>query len=236
MEIIKQLIREGISIITFLVIFTISLTIVLRAYRKLEEKASKSKSKKKKKSQNELKGIVGEKEVINELSKLDTKIFKVVNDVYIPKGSSGKTSQCDHIVISKFGVFVIETKNYSGRVVGNEIDEKLTQILGSKQFEFYNPIHQNKKHVETLSNFLHIKKSDCISIVNFCNKTDITGIKSTSKVVNTNSLLKSIKVYRKERFSSSEVKAMYNKLNNLPKNSKVVEKHKKYVKDLYSNK
>ena len=40
-----------------------------------------------------------------------------------------KTSQIDHIVINKYGVFVIETKNYSGTIYGRVAYQKWTQVL-----------------------------------------------------------------------------------------------------------
>ena len=45
------------------------------------------------------------------LSSLDENEYKVLNDVMV-RTQNGKTSQIDHIVVSAYGIFVIETKNY----------------------------------------------------------------------------------------------------------------------------
>jgi len=60
-----------------------------------------------------------------------------------------KSSQIDHIVIRKNGVFVIETKNYSGRIYGKENQHEWTQVLkyGKVKNKIYNPIKQNATHI-----------------------------------------------------------------------------------------
>jgi hypothetical protein len=57
-----------------------------------------------------MKGSVGEAIAAKKLSRLDPNEYKIINDVLIT--SHGHSSQIDHIVISRFGIFVIETKHY----------------------------------------------------------------------------------------------------------------------------
>lgn len=61
----------------------------------------------------------------------------------------GKSSQIDHVVINPRGIFVIETKNYSGDIYGFENQLEWTQVLskGRAKNRFYNPIKQNATHV-----------------------------------------------------------------------------------------
>ncbi|MBQ3496378.1 MAG: NERD domain-containing protein [Clostridia bacterium] len=77
--------------------------------------------------------VVGEKYVINNLI-LET---------------NGKTSQIDHVLINPKGVFVIETKNYSGDIYGSEDQREWTQVLayGNVKNKIYNPLKQNATHV-----------------------------------------------------------------------------------------
>ncbi|MDZ7793905.1 MAG: nuclease-related domain-containing protein [Spirochaetia bacterium] len=65
-----------------------------------------------------IKGHIGESRIAGQLNKLDDKEYKVLNNIFI-RTSKG-SSQIDHIVISTYGIFVIETKNYSGWIHGNE--------------------------------------------------------------------------------------------------------------------
>jgi len=68
-----------------------------------------------------IKGFFGEKSVSFFLSRLDETKYMVINDIMLQVGS--KTTQIDHVVVSNYGVFVIETKNYKGWIIGNEFDE-----------------------------------------------------------------------------------------------------------------
>lgn len=76
----------------------------------------------------------------------------VINDLILE--DDGKSSQIDHIVINPRGIFVIETKNYSGEIYGSESQREWTQVLqyGKVKNKFYNPVKQNATHV------YHVKK------------------------------------------------------------------------------
>src|SRR5690606_19184571 len=74
-----------------------------------------------------IKGFIGEKTTSSILYFLDKSKYKVINNIVIE--AYGKTTQIDHIVISDFGVFVIETKNYKGWILGGENSEYWTQVI-----------------------------------------------------------------------------------------------------------
>ena len=57
------------------------------------------------------------------------------------------TTQIDHILVSRFGVFVIETKDYKGWIFANAMHATWTQVLYRVRFKFQNPILQNMRHV-----------------------------------------------------------------------------------------
>ena len=80
----------------------------------------------------------------------------VINDFKV-RLDNGKTTQIDHILINHNGVFVIETKNYSGRIYGNENDHEWTQVLagGNVKNKLYNPVKQNNSHMYHVSNILN---------------------------------------------------------------------------------
>ncbi|MBO4572509.1 MAG: NERD domain-containing protein [Clostridia bacterium] len=71
----------------------------------------------------------------------------VINNLIVD--NNGATSQIDHIVINPRGVFVIETKNYSGEIYGSENQREWTQVLayGNVKNKLYNPLKQNATHV-----------------------------------------------------------------------------------------
>ena len=86
---------------------------------------------------------------------------------------NNKTCQIDHIVVSNFGIFVIETKNYYGLIKGNKYDNKWYQYLGRTRNSFLNPIHQNYGHIRALSNLLKLDEKYFISIICFSNQAKL---------------------------------------------------------------
>jgi hypothetical protein len=64
------------------------------------------------------------------------------------------TTQVDHILVSRFGVFVIETKDYNGWIFANATEGAWTQVLFRRRFKFQNPIFQNKRHVRAVQGLL----------------------------------------------------------------------------------
>jgi len=64
------------------------------------------------------------------------------------------TTQVDHILVSKFGVFVIEAKHYKGWIFANPNHASWTQVIFKRNFKFQNPIYQNYKHVRAVQSLL----------------------------------------------------------------------------------
>lgn len=80
----------------------------------------------------------------------------VINNLVL-ETAPGKTSQIDHVVIKPNGIFVIETKNYSGRIYGNESQMQWTQVLnyGKIKNHFYSPVRQNQTHIYAIRKLLN---------------------------------------------------------------------------------
>ena len=75
-----------------------------------------------------------------------------MNHVTLQMGDG--TTQVDHILVSRFGVFVIETKDYKGWIFGNANQANWTQVLFKWKFKFQNPIFQNMRHVRAVEGLL----------------------------------------------------------------------------------
>lgn len=75
---------------------------------------------------------------------------------------SDGTTQIDHILVSKFGLFVIETKHYSGWIFANAKSKRWTQVLYRLRFKFQNPIFQNSRHVRAVSELLDFLPNEII--------------------------------------------------------------------------
>jgi len=75
------------------------------------------------------------------------------------------TTQVDHILVSRFGVWVIETKDYKGWIFGGAKQRSWTQVLFRAKFRFQNPIHQNMRHVRAVQDLLHFLPPGAIKSV-----------------------------------------------------------------------
>ena len=112
------------------------------------------------------KGKRGEKLVAGRLRKGLPDEYRILNDIYLPL-PDGTTTQIDHVVVSQYGVFVVETKTYSGWIFGDEKSKEWTQSIYRKKSRFQNPMRQNYKHICALADNLGIDKSYFIGVVAF---------------------------------------------------------------------
>ncbi len=116
-------------------------------------------------------GFMGEFWVRRELEKLPKNKYIILNDIMIQDDNG--THQIDHIVLSNYGIFVIEMKNYYGMIRGRELDNKWCQYLGKTKNYFKNPIHQNYGHVKCLAAKLNISEERFVPIVCFSNQVKL---------------------------------------------------------------
>jgi len=86
--------------------------------------------------------------------RLDSQIYRSIKNVTIPTANG--TTQIDHVIVSKYGIFVVETKNIKGWIYGDEKQAQWTQVLYGKKCHFQNPLRQNYRHTKALSEFLGI--------------------------------------------------------------------------------
>ena len=85
-----------------------------------------------------------------------------------------RSTQIDHIVVSPYGEFVIETKGYKGWILGGENSEYWTQVIYSNKYKLYNPIKQNDGHVRFLRQLLKCSTDfPIIPIIVFNNSADL---------------------------------------------------------------
>lgn len=145
--------------------------------------------------------------------------------------SDGGSSQIDHIVICKKGIFVIETKNYSGLIKANPNANYWTQHIGRQEYKFYSPIKQNEGHLSALRYLLKSKKYPMHNKVVFVGSAKFSG--QTPKNVHPNilHLVSSIKKHPNV-LSYDEVKQITRKIKRrkLPNNPITTKRHKNYVK------
>ncbi len=164
-------------------------------------------------------GARGEKLTERELKwvKLFGREGKILKNVYIPK-DNGETSEIDVLYITQKGIFVFESKNYSGWIFGDEKSRYWTATLPNKQKnKFYNPIMQNKTHLKWLRNYVG-EQIPLFSIIVFSERcelkkvdvesTDVRVIKRDATYFNVKQIWES----SEDVLSGEEVQDVYTKL------------------------
>ena len=176
-----------------------------------------------------LRGFMGELWVKKELNKLPKDQYLILNNIMIK--AEEETHQIDHIVISNFGIFVIEMKNFYGLIVGNQYKNKWIQYLGNNKYYFNNPIHQNYGHIQSLKECLQLDESAFISIVCFSNQAKLK-VESKNKIVQVSNIKEYITSYKEEKLNIN-LNDMKEKLLNL--NITDIKSRNKHVKDIKDN-
>jgi hypothetical protein len=120
----------------------------------------------------QIKGAIGEKIVAKSLSALPKDKYFILNNILLETARG--TTQIDHIVVSVFAIFVIETKNYQGPIAGSEHDN---YWLYGYKIKFRNPICQNYGHVRALKKLLtEYKDIPIVPIVTFPKSSDLKKV------------------------------------------------------------
>jgi restriction system protein len=181
------------------------------------------------------KGALGEW-IVNVILQLSFKQpdYYLFKDVLLPTDKG--TTQIDHILLSRYGIFVIETKNMKGWIFGKENQPKWTQQIYKHKFYFQNPTYQNFKHKRALESVLDLDGANVKSIVVFVGDAKFKT-KMPTHVIHSSGLRRYIKTFTKERFSDTEMDGLKCQLSagKLASSFKNKYEHVKYVKSLQSS-
>lgn len=167
------------------------------------------------------KGKRGEMRVSAILSQLSDE-YTILNDLVF-RTEKG-TTQIDHLVVSKYGIFTIETKNYRGEIYGDDNRKEWTQLIVTEvtyakkwwktytyvtKNRFYNPVKQSVGHAfrikELLSVFPHVK---IVPIVVFTGDAILSYVESKNHVVYEENLLDVIDGYKTTYLTDNDVQAV----------------------------
>ncbi|MCQ2084149.1 MAG: NERD domain-containing protein [Bacteroidaceae bacterium] len=156
------------------------------------------------------KGKAGERNVAYRLHGLPDE-YKVINNLQLSFGNW--TSQIDHVVVSPYGVFVIETKNYTGIITGGENSAEWTKNMYGNKYSFHNPVFQNESHVKAIRKCLGDYGSlRIIPIIAFSNEADVRVKLESKMVVYFSQLKRTIRAYNEVCIPDAQVTEIYNKL------------------------
>ena len=171
------------------------------------------------------KGFIGETMISINLKKLIKKQGFVINNLIIEEND--KSNQMDHILISKKGIFCVETNNYSGTIYGDDKRKEWTQVFnfGKQKYYFYSPVIQNKNHIRSLNNM--IKDYNINNVVIFYNN-NIDNI--DSKYVYTVKSFKKYYLSLNDIITEEDVNKIYSILKNIKDNQISNKKHLENIK------
>ena len=189
-------------------------------------------------------GRYGEKLTERELKlvKLLGRKGNILRNVYIPK-ENGETSEIDVLFITQKGIFVFESKNYSGWIFGDEDGYYWTVTLpnGIKN-KLYNPIKQNKTHMKWLGKFVG-ENIPLFSIIVFSERCELKKVKVLSDNVHvikrdrTYNTVKNIWDVQPDILNKEQVKEITFKLRQLTNVDEAVKKaHVENIDNKYCKK
>lgn len=167
---------------------------------------------------------------------------KILCNVYLPKSKNEEeTTEVDVIFLHKTGIYVLESKNYSGKVYGKEKSKEWHTYINKQKYSHFNPIWQNKGHITALSKFLSLDISNFVSLIVYSERCELKKVEYTEtdklKVIQRFNLTNTMKFYiknNKEIFTEEELNDLY---ENLKKETNVSQEIKeKHIENINKNK
>lgn len=183
-----------------------------------------------------MKGVIGEA-LVNLAAALflDKNIYRLFKNVTLPTVDG--TTQVDHVIVSPYGIFIIETKNMKGWIFGGEHQKTWTQKIYRHTNKFQNPLHQNYKHTHTLQSALALTPDKLFSVVVFIGDSEFKT-PMPENVVYAGSYIRYIKSKQQPILTETEVAAICRKLESgrLKPSIKTHVEHVKHVRNIVEQK
>lgn len=187
-------------------------------------------------------GTKTERELVLKLLKAGFPAQTIFHDLYL-RNRYGNYSQIDLVLATKVGIIVFEVKKYSGWIFGNGNQNKWIQVLayGKQKYYFYNPILQNKKHIEDiktkLTDFQNIPFFSVIVFFGDCEFRDVSFIPKNTFLTKSPRVIDVVKKIIKENEPANyrSKRDVVNVLSSAVENGnsrKIFEKHIKDIKDM----
>jgi restriction system protein len=114
---------------------------------------------------------LGEALVANAISTQFQRPHVLLNNVTFQTDNG--TAQIDHLVVADTGIFIIETKHYTGWIFGHPNDSHWTQVIYRKKSRFQNPIRQNYGHLKAVQSLFTLSDETFIPVVVFAGDAEL---------------------------------------------------------------
>lgn len=156
-------------------------------------------------------GDTGEHAVARKIRWLPKDKYFTINDLMFTR-NSGNTTQIDHVVVSPFGIFVIETKNIYGYIHGSDNSKLWRSYWKNRDLAFDNPVLQNQAHIKALKEKLHIDDNNFVSIVAFSPNAELELAVNDTCVVYWSQVRRLIRRYKEPIMTIEQAKKIYDYL------------------------
>ncbi|UTZ24703.1 nuclease-related domain-containing protein [Vibrio campbellii] len=182
-----------------------------------------------------LKGVFGEFLVNRLLSKLPESDYTLIKDVTLPTNDG--TTQVDHIVVSRYGIFVVETKNMKGWIFGSARQKQWTQKIYRHSSKFQNPLHQNYKHIKALETLLGCSEEHLHSVIVFIGDSTFKT-EMPPNVTYARGSIRHIQQFNDVVFSDKDYAWLTESINQIKLKRGIITdlKHRKHVKEVVTSK
>ncbi len=145
-----------------------------------------------------------------------------------------RTVQIDHLAVSLYGIFVYETKNHHGFIVGDAKSKTWTQYCGQKKYEFYNPVWQNYGHLKEIEHLTGISANKIHSVVVFASDPILSiSNPSGNTVLRSCDLVTHLSAYNTPVFTEEDVRMVCSVISGANRNTpELVKQHIRSVQAL----
>jgi hypothetical protein len=148
-----------------------------------------------------------EADVSKRLARLDPDDYQVFNNVMLLSTDIARTvlAQIDHIIVSRYGIFCLETKSHCGWIFGSTSDRYWTQVIYKHHYKMYSPFHQNYGHIKAIEKAIGwIRLKDTIKSLVIFPTADKIKVNGTSYIGGIGKIMDIIKSYQKVIYSEAE--------------------------------
>lgn len=160
---------------------------------------------------------------------LPAETYLPIHNITLP--TEDGSTQIDHIFVSRFGLFVVETKNMKGWIFGSERQAMWTQKIYKKSYKFQNPLRQNYKHIKTLQAALDIPSESLHSVIVFAGNSSFKT-KMPANVTQGGSYIRYIKSKQELILSEDQVQNIVDRIESgrLSRSWKTDREHRRRLK------
>jgi hypothetical protein len=179
-------------------------------------------------------GWWGERFVSSKFAELPREKYKIFHNLLLPLNNEIKTTQIDHVIVSNYGIFIIETKSYGGSITGDNRDRKWTQFLHTSKKPIHNPEHQNYAHERAIEMLIRplFPNVPIIGFIAFPSAKRIQII-GTSNVGHARDIIAKIKNYNDLVISDNDKEKIIDIIENANiKDWRIRHEHNKRVREL----